>query len=112
MSLEAAVVSAVVISLSSILVTPFLSGLITFATFVAGRSVSKLEHFADSGTGAIATALMAVLPRLDLTNISNSIVYAEIPSCQHIVLASLYTISYSVVLLSAASLPFTRRHFN
>lgn len=112
MALDLLITCAVLSLICSVFVTPFLSGLITFCICFAGRFVSHLEYFIADGAGTWAKTLAWVLPRFDLTNISNSISYGTIPTSQHFGLAALYALCYTTALLAIAGSAFKTREFN
>lgn len=111
MLLDLVTICSVLILLSSVFVTPFLSGLICFCLCVAGRFTSHLEYFAKDGT-SWTNAITLALPRFDLTNINNSTVYGTIPTTEHFFNAFLYSASYSGLMIILAVYAFKRRDFN
>lgn len=112
---EVVVVSSVVIFFSSLVVTTTLTGLFTLGTYIAGRSISYLRYFTERGEGynPVLSALVKVfdwiLPDLSLFNISDSIVYGNAVSGRVALLAFLYCVSYSAVMLVLSSLIFSKR---
>ncbi|MCB0317716.1 MAG: ABC transporter permease subunit [Bdellovibrionales bacterium] len=115
--LELLIICAAAIFFSSIVVTPLLSGLFTLGIFIAGRSITYLLYFVQTGDlkGFAANFLKTlnfILPNLNKLNINNEIVYGYSMNMEHMIWSSLYAISYSLVLLSLAMLFFSRREFN
>ncbi len=113
--LEVAVIVAVAIFFSSLVVTPSLAGLFTAATFVAGRSSGYLGYFYTDDHPPImrflAHTLSWVLPRLDRYTIADRMVYGEHLDPEYVLLVMLYTIAYSGVLLLLSTVIFSRREF-
>ena len=114
---ELMIVCAAAIFFSSIVVTPMLSGLFTFGIFMAGRSTSQLLYFVESGhaagfSGKVIQLLYWLLPRLDLLNVGNDLVYGASIGADHFLLSLLYAVGYSGILLILASAIFKRREFN
>jgi ABC-type transport system involved in multi-copper enzyme maturation permease subunit len=116
--MEVCVVAAVSVFFSSLVVTVTLSGLFTFATYLAGHSINYLSYFL-SGEGEVGEtaklvvqALDKILPNLNLFNMSERIVYGEQVPTEHLLLGVTYSASYSVILLMLACLIFSRRELN
>lgn len=103
---------AVVIFLSSILITPLLSGIITFAVFIAGRSVEFIKNMeTTSFIKDIIEKVYYALPHLDKIDISNLVVYGQAVSQEQLVWNTIYTFSYSAVMLALANIFFSYREF-
>ncbi len=115
MLLELAVLSAVAIFFSSIVVTPTLAGLFTAATFVAGRSTPALAYFIgpDQPTTLRYTARMlyAVLPHLNQFYIADRIAYETTLPSTYYFYALLYAVAYVALLLTLSVAIFQRREF-
>jgi len=115
MLLELAVLLAVAIFFSSIVVTPALAGLFTIATFVAGRSAPMLSYFFDSEQPVTVRyamqALYAVLPHLDRFYVADQVVSGQILPPLYYANASLYAAAYSGFLLALSVAIFRRREF-
>lgn len=113
--MELAVLLAVALFWSSVVVTPALAGLFTVATFIAGRSIGYLEYFMTSDTPptmqAIASALSVLLPHLDRFWISNQIVYHEAFSSWYFINLGLYGFAYGALALLAGAAFFRYREF-
>lgn len=114
--LELAIVAAAAVFFSSIVVTPVLSGILTFGVFLAGRSASYVLYFVRRGEikGTFARALEILywfMPHLDFYDTNNSIVYGIAPAPQQIYASGMYALGYAGVLLCLASLFFMRREF-
>lgn len=114
---ELMIVCAAAIFFSSIVVTPVLSGLFTLGVFLAGRSTEYLLYFVNGGTiegigASILKLLYAILPHLELLNISNRVVYGKGASIEETSMAFAYALSYAGILLVLSSLIFKKREFN
>ncbi|MCO6431483.1 MAG: hypothetical protein J5J00_11535 [Deltaproteobacteria bacterium] len=119
MVLELVIVCAAAMLFSSIVVTPLLSGLFTFATFLAGRSTEYLLYFVqykevDGLAADLLVALNKLLPNLDKLNVVNEVVYGEAYALpvERMLWSSVYALCYAGVLLIAANMIFRRREFN
>jgi ABC-type transport system involved in multi-copper enzyme maturation permease subunit len=115
--LELLVICAAAIFFSSLVVTPMLSGLFTFGIFLAGRSAGNVLYFiasdpAPSLGDSILRSLSWILPRLDLLNVGNDLVYGASISKDHLAWSMAYAIGYSAILLILATAIFRRREFN
>ncbi|MCB0338381.1 MAG: ABC transporter permease subunit [Bdellovibrionales bacterium] len=114
--LELIIVTSVVIFFSSIVVTPLLSGLFSFAVFLAGRSVQYIDQMKTFvGEGSIRSLLEGVywlLPHLDRLNISSFVVYGHAARSDFLLSALVYALGYSGILLVLASYFFKYRDFN
>lgn len=113
--LEIAIVVAVALFFSSLVVTPSLAGMFTAATFVAGRSSGYLGYFFSeehsAATRAIASVLHWALPRLDRFVVANSVVYGDPVETSYLLALIGYTAAYCAVLLLLSILLFSRREF-
>lgn len=115
MLLEIAVLLAVAIFFSSMVVTPSLAGLFTAATFIAGRSASWLIFFQNeefSPTLRLVThALYAVLPHLDQFYLADRIVAGQQIAPMYYFNLTLYAVAYIGLLLLLSVIIFRRREF-
>ena len=114
--LEVMVVCAVVIFFSTIVVTPLLSGVFSFAVFLAGRSTEYLLYFIKKGAlhpplSSILEGLYVVLPHLDKINTSDLAVYGMLPGAGMFLLSLGYTMGYACAVLVLANMIFRRRDF-
>jgi len=114
-TLELVIITALAIFFSTIVITPALAGLFTFAIFVAGRSVEyipELIKVASPGQEPFALQVIYwILPHLDKLSISDAAVYGISPSLQQFGWAIIYSFSYSAALLVLGSIFFRRRDF-
>ncbi|MCB0358167.1 MAG: ABC transporter permease subunit [Bdellovibrionales bacterium] len=112
--LEVAVVAAVCIFFSALVVTTTLSGLFTLATYIAGRSIAYFsffqqgEHY-EPTIAKVVTVFDYILPDLSLFNFSDSIVYGTPVPSEDFAFAAVYAAAYSVAALTLATLIFMKR---
>ncbi len=115
MLLELAVLLAVALFFSSIVVTPGLAGLFTAATFIAGRSAPMLSYFFTSEQPASVRRMMqvlyAVLPHLDRFYVADRIVAGVTLPPMYYVAAAGYAAAYTTLLLLLSIGIFSRREF-
>ncbi len=117
-SLELLIVSAATIFFASIVVTPFLNAMFSFAFFLAGRSVEYIRIFSeqniapDSALAAIAKLIYYALPQLPKVNLADPIIFGSFHDMNYIIWALSYCCGYSAVLLILASVLFSNREFN
>jgi len=115
MLLELAVLLAVAIFFSSIVVTPALAGLFTIATFVAGRSAPMLLYFVNDDQPATVRyamqALYAVLPHLDRFYVADRVVAGQVLPGAYYVYAFVYAAAYAGCVLTLSVTIFRRREF-
>lgn len=113
--LEVAVVAAVSIFFSSLVVTTTLSGLFTLGTYIAGRSITYFKFFMEQGDNydpILATVLKIfdwILPDLSLFNFSDLLVYGQSPTPADLTYAIIYCLGYSIAALTLATIIFERR---
>lgn len=113
--LEVAVVAAVSMFFSALVVTTTLSGLFTLAFYIAGRSITYFGYFlkesADTPTvvSRIVQIFDAILPDLSLFNHGDTLVYGHAVSAATAGTAAAYAFAYSVVALLLAVIIFERR---
>lgn len=114
--LEVTIIASVVMFFSSVVVTTTLTGLFTFATYVAGKSISYLSYFikeSEEGYNPTLAVLVrifdTILPDLSSINIINSIVYGQSATLTHATYATAYTLLYSTTLLALSALIFQKR---
>lgn len=113
---EIAILAAVAVFFSTVVVTPALAGLFTVAAFIAGRSASWLSHFQSDEFPAamqwVASALHYVLPHLDQLYVADRIVAGQVLPVQLYLWAGAYALGYVIVLLVASLALFSRREFS
>ncbi len=115
--LQVMMVCSLVILLSSIFVTPFLSGAITFGLFLIGRSseviLQLIESFKLQGISEyIFKTIYYLLPNLAAVDISNKVVHNFPVPAEVLIWNSVYAIGYAALAIILASHFFSRREFN
>jgi len=95
--------------------SPALSALLTFLVFVIGHFSADLKTLAVSlgSTGArwLFTGLYYLLPNLSNYSFITPAAHGRTPSAGFVLVAALYALVYISVILSAATLIFSRRNF-
>jgi ABC-type transport system involved in multi-copper enzyme maturation permease subunit len=112
--LELAILTAVAL-LFSTFSSPALSALLTFFVFVAGHFSGDLKTFAASLGGTTArwffTTIYYLVPNLSNYSLITPAAHGYAPGAPELLLALLYAVIYSSVLLAAGALIFNRRNF-
>jgi len=112
--LELAILTAVAILFSSFS-SPALSALLTFFIFIIGHFSSSLRDFAanlgSAGARIFFNAVYYLLPNLSFFIFTSNAARGELPSVAMLVGATVYAVFYTVVLLAATILIFSRRNF-
>jgi Cu-processing system permease protein len=111
MSCELMIVSAYVMFFSSIVVTPLLNGVFAFSVFFAGRNAGYIYDLAHQSDSIISVVIYWLLPHLHLMLVNDGIVYGVTPAFGHMAESLFYTVGYSVILLTIATICFNRREF-
>lgn len=95
--------------------SPALSALLTFFIFVIGHFSADLKGLATSMGSRSARwlfgALYYLLPNLANLSYTTPAAHGEVPGFGHVAVAVLYSLVYIAVILSAATLIFSRRNF-
>jgi len=95
--------------------SPALSALLTFFVFIIGHFSADLKTLATSLGGTTARwffhAIYYTLPNLANYSYITPAAYGQAPTAAHLAAATLYALVYVVVILSAATLIFSRRNF-
>ena len=102
--IELSVVTSFALLFSN-LFAPITSGILTFAIYVLGRLTGLLQGVFSADSYALHSlikSLFFLLPDLNKFNLGADIVYHTLPSWQHLVLLSMYGVSYicSAIVLS------------
>lgn len=106
---EVAIIAAVVIFFSTIVVTPTLNGMGALAIFIAGRSQEWLATHASGLNRMFSLILKQIIPDLEALQVANGLIYNELPTTSHATLSGLFTLLYCVALLVVAAAVFQRR---
>lgn len=115
--LEVAIVCGFAIFFSSILVTPLLAGILTFAVFLAGRGAKYILVLIDSQplpevVQRLFTGVYWVLPQLSRFAVSDQIVFGQTLPLSHTAACAGYVLGYTLVLLVISGFFFDRKDFN
>jgi ABC-type transport system involved in multi-copper enzyme maturation permease subunit len=110
---ESAIITALTIFASAILVTPTLVGIFAFCIFVIGHSVEYIPVLISESTNAwliiILDLAYSVLPHLNQLSISNIASYNLGASSIQFIFALTYSLSYSTILIILGCLAFNRK---
>ncbi len=95
--------------------TPILSGLLAGTLWVVGHLTWSLKLLEDLATGAVTRGVIRffyiVLPDLEKLNVRGDLVHGVALSPERFSFAIIYGLSYTVLVLLAASAVFQRRDF-
>jgi len=95
--------------------SPALSALLTFFIFIIGHFSADLKGLATSMGSASARWLFGglyyLLPNLANLSYTTPAAHGQVPGFGHVAAAVLYSLIYIAVILSAATLIFSRRNF-
>lgn len=112
--MELAILTAVALLFSSFS-SPALSALLTFFVFIAGHFSADLKTFAASLGGSAArwffTALYYLLPNFSNYSLITPAAHGYYPSPSALLVALLYAVCYTGVVLAGGALIFNRRNF-
>jgi ABC-type transport system involved in multi-copper enzyme maturation permease subunit len=116
-ALQSLILSAICFLASSIMVTPALVGITTFAVFIAGQNITVLtqllsESSPNSATYRLVYIAESVLPSLASINVADLLTYQQIPGFFHATNSLLYTICYTAMILVLTVLALQKREFN
>ncbi len=113
--LEVNLIASVSVFFSSLVVTTTLSGLFTFATYLAGHSIKHLNYFLSGEQQVnptltlVVKALDKILPDLNIFNMTEIIVYGGAIPATAMIYAAAYSLGYATIMLVLASIIFNRR---
>ncbi len=116
--LEVAILAAVAIFFSTVVVTVTLTGLFTLGTWITGRSISYMNYFIQGGPDSpppspvlkgTVKVMDLIVPDLSLLNVANEIVHDINPGFNHAANATIYTICFATATLIVASFIFSKR---
>ncbi len=116
------VLNAVVIFFSSITTSSFLTLLFSVGTYIAGQSIEEvIEFFKQEGMGGTATSqfnrmivevAQYIFPNLSAFDIKTLASHGKLIAMDHTLAVLGYSLIYTVLLLSLASVIFLRREFD
>jgi Cu-processing system permease protein len=111
---ELALVTAIALFFSSFS-SPFLSAALTLALYIVGHFNADLRNFegvvSSRSAAYVARGLYYVLPNLSWLDIKSEVVHAQPVGFDYLLFTSTYAALYIVLLVTAASLIFSRRDF-
>jgi ABC-type Na+ efflux pump permease subunit len=112
--LELAMLTAIALLFSSFS-SPALSALLTFFVFIAGHFSADLKTFAASLGGTAArwffTAVYYLLPNLSIYSLITPAAHGYYPTASALLVALIYAVLYSSVVLAGGTLIFNHRNF-
>jgi len=105
---EVAIVAAITIFFSTIVVTPILNGMAALCLFIAGRSHSWIETSVGSDSSFLSL-LPSLVPDLERLYVCNGLIYGEVPSTLKLVFSITYGIEFAVAVMCCSAMVFQRR---
>ena len=117
MIMESAVISALVMLFSALVVTPLFIGVFSLSVFLAGRSASSiLSYLSDPALSDFGRKILEwcyiVLPKLELLSMSDRLVAGQELEISYYIYSLAYSIGDSALILLCAMIIFNRREFN
>lgn len=115
--LEAVILCGAALFFSSLVVTPALSGVFSFALFLAGRGLDSILALVQNSelsfwSQKAILSIYWILPQTFRFTVANDLVYGIVPPLSYFLDCTMYAASYTGVLLVIASLLFSKRDFN
>lgn len=117
LALEMAVLAAIVLFFSSMVITTVLPGILALAAYLAGHSIDSLISFSRTfGKGSpvlqgLVDVLWWVIPDLSIFVLNEELVYDLPISGAYVLYATTYSLCYSIVALGLAVLIFEYKEF-
>jgi ABC-type transport system involved in multi-copper enzyme maturation permease subunit len=112
--LELALINAVVL-LFSAAVSPVLAAVLSLGVFVIGHLSESLRRFGQlvgsDVQARIADVVYYAVPNLELFNVRGEVVHGATVGIEHVAIATLYGLSYTILLLVLAGSVFARKEF-
>ena len=110
--LELTLINAVVVFFSAS-VSPVLAAVFTIVTFIIGHLSQSIRDFGvmqgDLTQQRLAEIVYYLIPNLEVFNVRGAVVHGEPVSPEHLAMATLYGVGWTVLLLLAAGSVFSRR---
>jgi ABC-type transport system involved in multi-copper enzyme maturation permease subunit len=106
---EVAIVAAMTIFFSTIVVTPILNGMAALCLFIAGRSHSWIETSFRSLDLPFLSILSSLVPDLEQLYAGNGLIYGEVPSTLKLLLSITYGMEFAVAVMCLSTVVFQRR---
>jgi ABC-type transport system involved in multi-copper enzyme maturation permease subunit len=95
--------------------SPALSALLTFFVFIIGHFSSDLKNLAESlgsqGGRWFFSVIYYLLPNLSNFSFITPAAHGKMPGLGNVAMAALYAVTYTLVILGASTLIFSRRNF-
>lgn len=112
--LELALITAVAL-VFGVFTSSILATLLSFGVYLMGHisgDLLKLGQISkNANIEALTKSIYLILPDLERLNLKNEAVYGILPSTTDLITSAVYGIVYIILLLSLASLIFSRRQF-
>ena len=110
--LELAVVTAIVVFFSTC-VSPVLAAVFTLGAFATGHLSQSIRDFGRLQAGPLAKPLSTVVyyltPNLEVFNVRGAVVHGDPVGAEHLLLATLYGVCWTALLLLIGGAVFARR---
>lgn len=110
--LEMILITAVVVFFSTC-VSPVLAAVFALGVFVIGHLSESIRDFGTMQGTAVqartAEVIYYLVPNLEVFNVRGAVVHGEIVSLEHLLMATLYCLAYSGLLLLLAGSIFARK---
>jgi len=110
--LEMVLITAVVVFFSTC-VSPVLAAVFTLGTFAMGHLSESIRDFgAMQGTALqarVAEVIYYLVPNLEVFNVRGAVVHGDVVAGEHLLMATLYALAYSGLLLLLAGSIFARK---
>ncbi len=110
--LEMVLITSVVVFFSTC-VSPVLAAVFTLGVFVMGHLSESIRDFGTmQGTALqahIADVVYYLIPNLEVFNVRGAVVHGEAVSTEHLLMATVYALAYSGLLLLLAGSVFARK---
>jgi ABC-type transport system involved in multi-copper enzyme maturation permease subunit len=93
---EVAIVSALTILFSAVVVTPVLNGMFALGIWIAARSHPWLTTAVDSSSWPILRSILPIIPDLSALQVADGLIYDEIPGVIHAAAGLGYGITFGL----------------
>jgi ABC-type transport system involved in multi-copper enzyme maturation permease subunit len=100
---ELAIVSAITILFSAIVVTPVLNGMFAFGIWIVGRSHPWLTTTVESSSLPILRFILPIIPDLSALQVADGLMYDEIPGVIHAAAGLGYGITFGLGVVTVAA---------
>lgn len=108
---EVAIVAALAIFFSTLVVTPILNGVASLSIFIAGRSHFWIEASLElSDLPSLSVSLLSLLvPDLERLYAGNGLIYGDIPSTTQLIFSITYGMAFAAALMGFSAMLFQRQ---